>query len=94
MEQRDKVITEVREDRAAAKLKSSDKTGGIDFNTEHMNIQTAGSGAGIKFRIDPATLQQWEKASGVSAVIISIQPLNSLKAFLGANVEEPSLVSG
>ena len=38
---------------------------------------------GIKFHIDPAMLRQLQNAPGFVPVIISIQPMNNLKQFLG-----------
>jgi len=70
--------------------------GGIDFNSDKMNLQVkmdsrfrgndngrAGNGKGIQFHITPAMLAQLQNAPGFVPVIINIQPLNSLKSFLG-----------
>jgi len=64
--------------------------GGIDLSSDKMNLQTkmdsrfrGNHNSGIKFHLDPAQLQELENAPGFVPVIISIQPLNDLKTFLG-----------
>ncbi len=59
------------------------KNGGIDLTPANMNLQLKnGGGGGIKFKIDPAMLQQLQNAPGFTPVIINIQPLKSLPEFL------------
>jgi len=56
--------------------------GGIDFNSERMNLQNQGTE--IKFNIDPAMVQQLQSASGLMPVIIGIHPMTtSVPMFLG-----------
>ena len=78
---------------------SNDHTGGIDFNSDKINLQVKmdsellrvsgmrtrlrGNDNGIKFHIDPAMLQRLQNAPGFVPVIINIQPLKSLPEFLG-----------
>jgi len=66
--------------------------GGIDFNSNKMNLQVktgSPTGAfgddkgGIKFHIDQAMLRQLQDAPGFMPVIIHIQPMTNLRAFLG-----------
>jgi hypothetical protein len=57
--------------------------GGIDFNADKLNIQTKSGGDGIEFNIDPAMLAQLQNASGVTPVIIDMQPLDNLSQFMG-----------
>ena len=62
--------------------------GGIDMTPQRMDLQTTGSGDGIKFNIDPVQLQELQNAPGFTPVIISIKPLESLSGFLGLNKED------
>ena len=55
-----------------------------------MNLQTQNAVEGIKFHMDPAMLAQLQNASGFVPVIINIQPLKNLSAFLGIN-NQPQL---
>ena len=64
---------------------SSVHRGGIDLTPQLMNLQTQHTAEGIKFHVDPAMLEQLQNASGFVGVIINIQPLKSLKEFLGSN---------
>jgi len=61
--------------------------GGIDFNTEQLNLKIQNNGAEIKFHIDPAMLQRLQNAPGFVPVIINIQPMTDLKGFLGLEYE-------
>jgi len=76
---------------AAGKDAAMAEKGGIDFNSNKMNLQVkTGSptktfgddNGGIKFHLDPALLQQLQNAPGFVPVIINIQPLKSLSDFL------------
>ena len=58
-------------------------TGGIDFNSDKLNLQLQNNGGEIKFHIDPAMLQQLKNASGFVPVIINITPLKDVSVFLG-----------
>jgi CheY-like chemotaxis protein len=57
--------------------------GGIDLTAAKMNLQMQNAGEGIKFHLDPAMLQQFQNAPGFVPVIINIQPMRDLRAFLG-----------
>jgi hypothetical protein len=57
--------------------------GGIDFNPEKIAFKTQNIGEAINFTIDPAMLQRMQNASGVTPVIISVQPLDNFSKFLG-----------
>ncbi len=75
------------------------KTGGIDFKADKINLEvkmdsrqkhsgmTTGldEGKGIQFNIDPAMLEQLRNAPGFVPVIINIQPMDNLPAFLGVS---------
>jgi len=61
--------------------------GGIDFNSDKMNLQLQNAGKEIKFHIDPAMLKQLQNAPGFVPVIINIQPMTHLRVFLGLNNE-------
>ena len=65
-----------------AAMLQEEKKGGIDFNSDKMDIGIQNSGEGIKFKIDPAMLQQLQNAPGFSPVIINIQPMTNLKSWL------------
>jgi hypothetical protein len=56
--------------------------GGIDLTPAKMDLKTFGTGNGIQFHLDPATLKQLQNALGFTPVIISIQPLKDLSRFL------------
>ena len=56
--------------------------GGIDL-TSNKFLQTQNAGAGIKFHLDPAMLEQLRRAPGFVPVIINIQPMTDLRVFLG-----------
>jgi len=62
-----------------------EKNGGIDL-TSNKALSVQNNGQGIKFHIDPAQLAQLQNAPGFVPVIINIQPLKDLPAFLGLNV--------
>ncbi|MBF0490736.1 MAG: hypothetical protein HQL15_09025, partial [Candidatus Omnitrophica bacterium] len=57
--------------------------GGIDFNSEKMNLETRNQGGEIKFNLDSAQLAQLQNAPGFTPVIINIQPITDLPMFLG-----------
>ncbi len=57
--------------------------GGIDFNSNKIDLQVKNQGEGIQFKMDPAMLAQLQNASGFTPVIINIQPMNNLREFLG-----------
>ncbi len=56
--------------------------GGIDLNTDKLDIQLRHSGGDIKFNIDPAMLERLQAAAGFTPVIMAIKP-EGLARFLG-----------
>ena len=71
--------------RAASKDKYAMVNGGIDLSQVNRIIQNQDSGQGIKFHIDAAQLAQLQSTPGFVPVIINIQPLKNLSAFLGVS---------
>ncbi|MBF0489351.1 MAG: hypothetical protein HQL15_01865 [Candidatus Omnitrophica bacterium] len=59
------------------------KKGGIDFGSDKINLETRNQGGEIKFHLNPAQLAQLQNVPGFTPVIISIQPMVSLRIFLG-----------
>ncbi|MBF0387190.1 MAG: hypothetical protein HQL20_04970 [Candidatus Omnitrophica bacterium] len=69
----------------------SAQNGGIDLTPQRMELQTTGSGDGIKFNLDPAQLQQLQNAPGLTPVIIDIQPMTTtVLMFLGFKADAPA----
>jgi signal transduction histidine kinase len=67
------------------------QNGGIDLTRDKMNVEVKSSGEGLQFNFDPATIAQWQNASGVNPVIIDIHPMTtSLPAFLGIQEAVPA----
>ena len=73
----------------------SEEKGGIDFTANKTPLEIKNTGDGIKFRIDPAMLQQFEDTPGFIPVIINIEPVIDLRRFLGAvdNKFSPQMAS-
>ncbi len=72
-------------DHAQAAPIVTQRPGGINFNSDKMNLQLQNAGQEIKFHVDPAMLQQLQNAPGFTIGSIIIQPLKSLPEFLGLN---------
>lgn len=70
-------------DSAGNAEKKLSSTGGIDFNSDKMDMQVQNNGKDIQFQIDPAMLRQLENAPGFKPVILNIQPMQDLQLFLG-----------
>jgi ADP-heptose:LPS heptosyltransferase len=64
-------------------FKKNATKGGIDFNTDKINLDVQNSGETIRYNIDPAMVQQLQNATGFMPVIIDIHPTGSLLQFLG-----------
>ena len=71
-------------------MATPENTGGIDLTPAKMNLQTkvdirfgGNDSVGIRFHLDPAMLVQLQDSTGFVPVIISIQPMNDLRHFLG-----------
>ena len=72
-----------------AELENNQATrGGIDFTNNKIPLKVQSADEGIKFRIDPALLAQFQHAPGFVPVIINIQPMRDLRGFLaGASLK-------
>ncbi len=57
--------------------------GGIDLNPAQLDLKTQNSGGEIAFNLDPTLLARLQNASGISPVIVSVRPLDSISAFMG-----------
>jgi len=57
--------------------------GGIDLNPVDKTLSVGNAGETMKFNIDPALLERVKNAPGLTPVILNIEPLESLPAFLG-----------
>ena len=68
------------ETEAAQALKS---TGGIDFTSDTMAIETTGDGQDIRFDVDASLTRGMRDLRGVSSFIIDIAPLGSFSQFFG-----------
>ena len=83
--------------RIAAEHKETDKAqapGGIDLNRIDRTLSADINGEAIKFHIDPVLFEQYRSSPGFVPVIVNIQPMNDLPAFLSAQVEEPAFTGG
>ena len=62
------------------------RNGGIDLTPANMNVQvktgSQESNDQIKFHLNPAMLAQLQKSPGFVPVVVSMQPLKSVAAFL------------
>ncbi len=56
-------------------VSKENKTGGIDFTAEKMNVETRGNAQAMRFNVDPSMFQQLQDADGFSPVIINIASL-------------------
>ena len=79
----------IRQANAAMNAKSRD-LGGIDFNSDKMNLQLQNAGQEIKFHVDAAMLQQLQSVPGFTPIIINIQPMTNLRVWLGLNDQKSS----
>jgi glycosyltransferase involved in cell wall biosynthesis len=71
--------------RESREYEAAKNTGGIDLQNVEPEIQSP-SGKGMKFAIDPAMLKELENAPGFVPVIITIEPMNNVREFLGLAV--------
>ena len=67
------------EDRDNAEMRK----GGIDLNTDKLNLKIKGDGSAAVNAIDPAMLEQLQAAPGFIPVILNISPAGDLPAFFG-----------
>ncbi len=68
------------------------QSGGIDLTSDKA-LSVQNNGQGIKFHLDPAQLAQLQNAPGFVPVIINIQPMTDIKAFLGLNDNKPAEIA-
>ncbi|MBF0595756.1 MAG: hypothetical protein HQL22_12430, partial [Candidatus Omnitrophica bacterium] len=62
--------------------------GGIDLTRDKIGLHVQGVGDGVQFRFDPAMIRQLQHASGLTPVIVDIQPMTTtVPMFLGLNAE-------
>ncbi|MFH0753892.1 MAG: hypothetical protein V2A70_04940, partial [Candidatus Omnitrophota bacterium] len=61
------------------------ETGGIDLSPAKIDLTIQDNSEAIKFNLDTAMLQLMQNASGVTPVIIGINSLDSLSAFMGVH---------
>jgi len=62
---------------------TSRNTGGIDLSSADASLQLQNAGQGIKFQFNPALLKELQNVPGFIPEIINIQPIRSLKIYLG-----------
>ena len=65
------------------KDKSAFQKGGIDLNTDKMDLEARNQGEPIRFKVDAAQIKALQDAPGFMPVIINISPLIDLRMFLG-----------
>jgi hypothetical protein len=58
--------------------------------TSDKALSVQNNGQAIKFHIGPAMLQELQNAPGFTPIIINIQPMSNLRAWLGLNDQEPT----
>ena len=76
--------------RNAAMATDTSKNGGIDLTRDKMGLEVQSEGPGVQFKFDPAMIQQLQNASGLTPVIIDIQPMTStVSMFLGLKDNAP-----
>ena len=75
------------EDASLERSGHPDHLGGIDLDPDKMNLEVNQNGE-IQFHLDPALLKQLQNAPGFVPVIINVQPLYDLSAFLGIKRRE------
>ena len=63
----------------------TDVQGGVDLISLGTNLQVKNNDGGFKIHTDPAMLEQLRNVPGFTPVIINIQPMTSLRLFLGLN---------
>ena len=65
------------------------KHGGIDLTRDRMGLQVQDDGQSVQFKFDPAMIQQLQNSSGLTPVIIDIQPMTTtVPMFLGLSDKE------
>ncbi|MBI4309296.1 MAG: hypothetical protein HY591_03085, partial [Candidatus Omnitrophica bacterium] len=69
-------------DKAAVVQQKTQVPGGIDFQSDKMNVQTQTNSGEVKFHVDRAMLQRLQNAHGFEPVIVKIQSMRDLRMFL------------
>ncbi len=70
---------------------TTENTGGIDLTRDKMKIQVRGAESDGQFKFDQAMIQQLQNASGLTPVIIDIQPMTTtVPMFLGLKDNAPT----
>ncbi len=59
-----------------------ERRGGIDLNDDRLDLRIKNDGGSMSLYVDPAMLEQLKSVPGFTPVIINIQPLPDVKAFL------------
>jgi ribosomal protein L21E len=69
--------------------------GGIDLTRDKMGLEVQNTGESVQFKFDPAKIQHLQDATGLTPIIIDIQPMTtSVPMFLGIKSEGGSPASG
>jgi hypothetical protein len=69
----------------ARKVVSVNNLGGIDFNSEKIDLMVKGSAQGMKFKLDPVVMRRMADAPGFSPVILDMAEITDLRSFLEAS---------
>jgi hypothetical protein len=85
------IVLSAQKTDAAMKVNKKD-VGGIDLTSDKV-LEVKEEGAGIKFKMDPAMLEEFRNAPGLVPVIINIEPIKDLPRFLGVQNQDQQLVS-
>jgi hypothetical protein len=66
--------------------------GGIDLNPvdQTLSVSAGEAAPAMQFNIDPSMFQQYRAASGFTPVILNVQPMDDLPAFLGVREKKPA----
>ena len=85
----DKVLLKQLFDQNMAEVNAGDQkkddamNGGIDLNTQRLNLNIRGDGSAGVPAVDPDELLQYQDVPGFVPVILNITPVNDVPAFLG-----------
>ncbi|MBF0619695.1 MAG: hypothetical protein HQL19_05955 [Candidatus Omnitrophica bacterium] len=60
-------------------------SGGIDLSAERMNFSIQNQGGAVQFKITPEQLEKFKNALGFVPVIMGVEPMDNLSAFLMIN---------
>jgi hypothetical protein len=68
--------------------------GGIDLTPGQNGLNVQSTGSGVAFKFDPSVMERFQNATGITPVILGIQPMNMpLTTFLGIaeNIPAPEV---